>query len=519
MSVLNLQLHALIRDVHTTAQAEGQGVLQLHELALLLLAVQRLHLHRVVELRHRALEQLAVTQVQLTRVGEHVHPAVAPRGQVVLVCVAQPRDHHRGIAAHGVRCLRVSGQAGTGDGLRGVELETCIQLGEGGLHGELEGLVIQRTDNVAALENVVVLLAEGLHALRAENQHVADFAGQLIAHAQQGGALVHVGALEGLVLDAQLTVEGPLAAILGGVHDHGAGQILTLSTDDHPPFTVTLKNVRVAVVRGVALRGAGNQRGQLTGRLRILTRGSKNLVGFAVAFFVLHVTGVEELKTAGNLNAGAGVAAVRIVAAIGNQRGTLIGPVSQVLTDGVAPVDHTLRVQGRVLVEGVVALTVEDQAVRVVQTAHGRCQVQSRVVAVFTNTGTESVQNLLCFSRQVAGGSLGCALLLFLLLAHVYPLSCKGMSGLSHPIIRHLSPIAGLQERGTTVLSASLIRGTGRPQRLIPPPADYVAHAPFATGEKSGHDEAPNLPQSSYRSRCGAVKCREAAHPMDAPPA
>ena len=277
--------------------------------------------------------------------------------------------------------------------------------------------------------------------------------------------------------------------------------------------------MRVAVVRGVALRGAGNQRGQLTGRLRILTRGSKNLVGFAVAFFVLHVTGVEELKTAGNLNAGAGVAAVRIVAAIGNQRGTLIGPVSQVLTDGVAPVDHTLRVQGRVLVEGVVALTVENQAVRVVQTAHGRCQVQSRVVAVFTNTGTESVQNLLCFSRQVAGGSLGCALLLFLLLAHVYPLSCKGMSGLSHPIIRHLSPIAGLQERGTTVLSASLIRGTGRPQRLIPPPADYVAHAPFATGEKSGHDEAPNLPQSSYRSRCGAVKCREAAHPMDAPPA
>ena len=26
-------------------------------------------------------------------------------------------------------------------------------------------------------------------------------------------------------------------------------------------------------------------------------------------------------------------------------------------------------------------------------------------------TGTESVQDLLCFSRQVAGGSLGCALL------------------------------------------------------------------------------------------------------------
>ena len=196
--------------------------------------------------------------------------------------------------------------------------------------------------------------------------------------------------------------------------------------------------MRVTVVRGVALLWTRNQRGQLTGRLRVLTRSCKDLVGFAVALFVLHVTGVEELKTAGNLNTGAGVAAVRVVAAIGNQRGTLIGPVGQVLAHRMTPVDHTLRMQGRVLVEGVVALTVEDQAVRVVQATHGRRQVQCRVIAIFTNTGAESVQNLLCFSRQIAGGSLGRALLLFLLLAHVYPLSCKGMSGLSHPIIRHL---------------------------------------------------------------------------------
>ena len=142
-----------------------------------------------------------------------MHPAVTPRGQVVLVCVAQPGNHDRGITADAVRCLRVSGQTGTRDSLRCVELETCIQLGERGLHGELEGLVIQRTNNVAALENVVVLLAEGLHALRAENQHVTDLAGQLIAHAQQRRTLVHIGALEGLILDVQLTAEGPLAAV------------------------------------------------------------------------------------------------------------------------------------------------------------------------------------------------------------------------------------------------------------------------------------------------------------------
>ena len=117
---------------------------------------------------------------------------------------------------------------------------------------------------------------------------------------------------------------------------------------------------------------------------------------------------------------------MRVVAAIGNQCGPFIGPVSQVLTHGVTPVNHTLRMQGRVLVEGVVALTVKDQTVRVVQTAHRRCQVQCRVVAVFTNTGTESIQNLLCFSRQIAVRSLSYALLLFLLLAHVYPFLCIG---------------------------------------------------------------------------------------------
>ena len=184
--------------------------------------------------------------------------------------------------------------------------------------------------------------------------------------------------------------------------------------------------MRVAVVRGVALLRTGNQRGQLAGRLRVLTRSCENLVGFAVALLILHVAGVEELKTAGHLNAGAGVAAVRIVAAIGNQCGPLIGPVSQILTHGVTPVNHTLRMQGRVLVEGVVALTIKDQTVRVVQATYRRRQVQRRVVAVFTNTSAESIQNLLCFSRQIAVGSLSYALLLFLLLAHVYPFSCKG---------------------------------------------------------------------------------------------
>ena len=199
--------------------------------------------------------------MQLTRVSKHVHPAVGPRGQVVLISIAQPSNHHRGIATGSMRCLRVGGQTGAGDGLRGVELETCIQLGEGGLHGELESLVIQRADNVAALENVVVLLAERLHALRAENQHVTNFAGQLITHAQQGGALIHIGALETLILDTQLTAEGPLAAVGGGVHDHGTGQILALSTNDHPPLAVAFKDVRVTVVRGVALLRTGNQRG------------------------------------------------------------------------------------------------------------------------------------------------------------------------------------------------------------------------------------------------------------------
>ena len=52
--------------------------------------------------------------------------------------------------------------------------------------------------------------------------------------------LIHVGALEGLVLDAQLAAEGPLTAVGGGVRPRRRSDP-TLSTNDHPPFAVTLK--------------------------------------------------------------------------------------------------------------------------------------------------------------------------------------------------------------------------------------------------------------------------------------
>lgn len=69
------------------------------------------------------------------------------------------------------------------------------------------------------------------------------------------------------------------------------------------------------------------------------------------------------------------------------------------------------------------------------------------------------------------------------------------------------------------MLSASLIQGTGRSQRLIPPPAEEIAHTPFATGEK-GLIRQNNPPSrlSIVGEAAGAVKSRGAAHPMDAPP-
>ena len=91
-----------------------------------------------------------------------MHPTVAPRRQVILVCVTQPGNHHRGITAYGMRRLRVSAQAGTRNGLRGIELKTRIQLSEGCLYLKLEGLVIQRAHDVTALEDVVVLLPQRL---------------------------------------------------------------------------------------------------------------------------------------------------------------------------------------------------------------------------------------------------------------------------------------------------------------------------------------------------------------------
>ena len=377
-----------------------------------------------------------------------MHPAVAPRGQVILIRVAEPGDHHRGIAACGVRCLRVGAQTGARDGLRGVELEARIQLGEGGLHLKLEGLVIQRAHNVTALEDIVVLLPQRLQSLRAKDQHVTQFSGQLVTQGQQRGALEHVAALEGLVLNANLAAEGPVAAIFGGVHHHGTGLILALRANDHPPEAITLEHVRISVVGGVALLGAGNQRGQLTSRLGVLTGGGKNLVGLAVALGVLDVTGVEELKTAGNLNSGARVATVRVVAAIRDQSSTLIGPVGQVLTHGVTPVHHTLGVQGRVLVESMVALAVKDKAVRVVQAADRRSQVQGGVVAIFANSGTKSIQDLLCLCRQVTGGAGRGLLILFLLLAHVLSVFVrKNVWVVSSHHTAPRSPVPGQGER------------------------------------------------------------------------
>jgi len=63
------------------------------------------------------------------------------------------------------------------------------------------------------------------------------------------------------------------------------------------------------------------------------------------------------------------------------------------------------------------------------------------------------------------------------------------------------------------MLSASLIRGTVRSQRLIPPSAEYMAHTPFATGEKGLIPTPPPAPHREGVGGAGAVKCRGAAHP------
>ena len=89
-----------------------------------------------------------------------------------------------------------------------------------------------------------------------------------------------------------------------------------LGTDDHPPLAVPLKYVRVAVVRRIALLRALKQRRQLPGGVCVFPRGGQYLVGFAVIAGVFHVAGVKELKTAGHSDAGARVAAVRIVARV-----------------------------------------------------------------------------------------------------------------------------------------------------------------------------------------------------------
>ena len=208
---------------------------------------------------------------------------------------------------------------------------------------------------------------------------------------------------------------------------------------------------------------------------------------------------------------------MRVVAAIGNQCGPFIGPVESSPHSRRDASKPYARMQGRVLVEGVVALTVKDQTVRVVQTAHRRCQVQCRVVAVFTNTGTESIQNLLCFSRQIAVRSLSYALLLFFCSLMSIRFLCKEMSGCPIPSYG-TTPRYRAQERGTTVLSASLIRGARRSQRLSPGHHRQQAQkSPYATGEKNGYGKTQTCP-SLHAGRVWEPLMPRAAHPEDAPP-
>ncbi len=118
------------------------------------------------------------------------------------------------------------------------------------------------------------------------------------------------------------------------------------------------------------------------------------------------------------------------------------------------------------------------------------------VVAVFTNTGTESVQNLLlCFSRR---GSPGCALL-------SSARSClsvfvqRNVWVVSSPSYGTFSPLLVGEEPQCL---QPLIRGTGD-HSAYTATVDYVAHAPFATGEKSWHTRPRTPPQSSYRVGAG----------------
>ena len=180
------------------------------------------------------LVELAAGEVDPAREGEAVQPALGLQGGVgVLAGQAHPAEHE--------------GLAVTLDKLRGVEIGAVVNKLDlvGG-----EGEAVELADSPHALIPVLVLWAP--------HDEVVPLVVGGVAKPDEVGALVHVG----IGVDAfNLTLEGPIFQVRGGVDDDRALVVLGAGAEGHAVGAVgKADDLGVAVVVGVAGGGAVDER-------------------------------------------------------------------------------------------------------------------------------------------------------------------------------------------------------------------------------------------------------------------
>ena len=326
-----------------------------------------------VELTHGALEHAAVSRGDLARNGEAVLPAV-PDGQVdVLLGVGHPHPADE-------NATTVVGL----ERLRGIEVEACVPERE--RRETALAMDVAAKHEVAGLVDVATFPLGTGEALRGDREHL-DLgrmrAIPVIDELEVVGALPHVA--EG-ILGGHAVPEGPLLEVDRREDEHLSPVVLPARALDHEVLVARSPHLGVADVLGVVLRVVVVRHDDLLG-----TKGEAVLahdvdgvrlataldVVVSVLVLALDVAGVEDVHHPELHESAAGVHAGDVEGLVGIEGRALVGPVHEVVAQGVAPhLDAALGIEGRVLEVGVIGVAQLAEAIGVIEPSDGRHEVE-----------------------------------------------------------------------------------------------------------------------------------------------
>ena len=267
-----------------------------------------------------------------------------------------------------------------------VELRAAIDFLEAAVGSAKLG-ADKLSDDGHAREDVLKALTLGGDALRTEDEDVAGAPALLVSQAHKVRAFPHVseaiectrGVGEGHLPDAF-----PRAQVGRSVEQCGAGEVLTLDAEQHPVGAVGVSpHLGVAEVSGVAARLTADDRRHVLVKVDHVAGRDDALGGLALArLSVLVVAGVPQFHVIADLDRGARIGAVAILSSVGKDCRGVVVPMGQIRGRGVPPVDELARMLGRVLEERVAGAPHLDEPVGVVESPHGRGDVEEGGVGV-----------------------------------------------------------------------------------------------------------------------------------------